>query len=210
MLQGLSCSSYMTKLHPGMHSSMNPRNDVLNHGYKIWSVAILRPDFVLRYWDWKWKIKHCCSHCDTAAHFTAHTVASSAHSHAVTVPTPRILTPVPPSPSRPTPTWPQQGDDRTSPVVSLQQTAGRRFLPRTPGGYSARAETGCVLSLVFVMAYGTCRSAVLYHCLVGWVGFTNVLPGACRQGNERWYGIINGVITMDLIASWKWIGWIYI
>ena len=48
MLQGLSCSSYMIKLHPGMHSSMNIGNYVLNHCYKIWSVAVLRPDFILR------------------------------------------------------------------------------------------------------------------------------------------------------------------
>ena len=58
MLQGLSCSSYMIKLHSGMHSSMNPRNDVMNHGYKIWSVTILRPDFILRDQDRKWKIQH--------------------------------------------------------------------------------------------------------------------------------------------------------
>ena len=55
LLQGLSCLSYMTKLHPGMHSSMNIRNDVMNHGYKIWSVAILRPDFILPDRDRKWK-----------------------------------------------------------------------------------------------------------------------------------------------------------
>ena len=59
MLQGLSCSSYMIKLHPGMHSSMNPRNDVMNHGYKISSVTILRPDCILRDRDRKWKIQHC-------------------------------------------------------------------------------------------------------------------------------------------------------
>ena len=59
MLQGLSCSSYVIKLHSGMHSSMNPRNDVLKHGYKIRSVAILRPDFILRDRERKWKIQHC-------------------------------------------------------------------------------------------------------------------------------------------------------
>ena len=36
MLQRLSCSSYAIKLNSGMHSSMNPRNDVRNHGFKIW------------------------------------------------------------------------------------------------------------------------------------------------------------------------------
>ena len=59
MLQGLSCSSYVIKLHSGMHSSMNPRNDVLKHGYKIWSVAILRSDFILLDRERKWKIQHC-------------------------------------------------------------------------------------------------------------------------------------------------------
>ena len=59
MIQGLRCSSYMIKLHSEMHSSMNPRNDVMNHGYIIWSVAILRPDFILWDRDWKWKIQHC-------------------------------------------------------------------------------------------------------------------------------------------------------
>ena len=53
MLQGLSCSSYMIKLHPGMYFGMNPRNDVKNHGYDIWSDAILRPDFILRDQDRK-------------------------------------------------------------------------------------------------------------------------------------------------------------
>ena len=58
MLQELSCSSYMIKLHPWIHSSMNPRSDVMNHSYKISSVAILRPDFILRDQDRKWKIQH--------------------------------------------------------------------------------------------------------------------------------------------------------
>ena len=43
MLQGLSCSSYMIKLHPGMHLSMNPRNDVMKHGCKTWSVVRYSP-----------------------------------------------------------------------------------------------------------------------------------------------------------------------
>ena len=58
MFQGLSCSPYMIKLHSGMHSSVNPSNNVINHGYKIWSVAILRPDFILRERDRKYKIQH--------------------------------------------------------------------------------------------------------------------------------------------------------
>ena len=53
MLQRLRCSSYMTQLHPRIHSSMYPKNDVMIHGYKTWSVAVLRPDFILRDQDRK-------------------------------------------------------------------------------------------------------------------------------------------------------------
>ena len=45
---GLSCTSRMIKLYPWMHSGMNPKIDVMTHGYDTWLVAILRPDFILR------------------------------------------------------------------------------------------------------------------------------------------------------------------
>ena len=37
---------------------MNPKIDVMTHGYNIWLVAILRPDFILRDQDRKWEIHH--------------------------------------------------------------------------------------------------------------------------------------------------------
>ena len=38
---------------------MNPKIDVMAHGYNIWLVAILRPDFILRDQERKWEIHHC-------------------------------------------------------------------------------------------------------------------------------------------------------
>ena len=35
----------------------------MNHGYKIWSATILRPDFILRDQDRKWKIQHWPQSC---------------------------------------------------------------------------------------------------------------------------------------------------
>ena len=37
---------------------MNPNIDVMNHGFNIWLIAILQPDFILWDQDQKWEIHH--------------------------------------------------------------------------------------------------------------------------------------------------------